>query len=56
MGIASGLSLAFVPFEFKGAKGLEAYVSSRREVGRRIDKGQRGKNPPGVLLRGAREV
>ena len=45
MGVASGRSLAFVPFEFGGGRGWE------REVVDGWTKGARRKNPPGVLLR-----
>jgi hypothetical protein len=55
MGVASGLSLAFVPFEVKGARGWKR-ASGGGEVVDGWTKEERGIDPPGVLLRGAREV
>ncbi len=49
MGVASGLSLAFVPFEFKGGRGWKREVVATD--GRGKGQGARGKTPRGVLLR-----
>ena len=53
MGVASGLSLAFVPFEFKGATGWKrASPEGAKWI---VTKGARG-NRRSVLLRDAPEV
>jgi len=50
MGVASGLSLAFVPFEFRGARGWRR-ASPGGEVVDGMDERVNGDRTPGVLLR-----
>jgi hypothetical protein len=51
MGVASGLSLAFVPFEVKGARGWKR-ASGGGEVVDGWTKGERGIEPPGRAVAG----